>query len=91
MTNSPFLLLGTEQVATVRPPCTSPQIIDRQGIGGLPPREGKDTGIMTPYGIQAKATLEALRNAERDGRPLAEMDTAHRIQGSRKTGAVGDR
>lgn len=46
---------------------------------------------MTPYRIQAKATLEALRNAESDGRPLAKMDTAHRVQGPRKTGAVRDR
>lgn len=85
MTNSPFLLLGTEQVATSSAPSTSPRIIDRQGTGGLPPREGKDTGIVTPYGIQAEATLEALRDAKSDGRRLTKMDTAHRIQGSRKT------
>lgn len=66
-------------------------IIDGKGPGGLPPREGKDTGIVAPYGIQAEATLEALRNTESDGCQLAKVDTAHRIQGSRETGEAGDR
>ncbi|MFI1002674.1 AAA domain-containing protein [Streptomyces galbus] len=41
---------------------------------------GEDTGIVTPYGIQAEATLEALRDVESGG-PLAEVGTAHRFQG----------
>ncbi|MFD6189964.1 MULTISPECIES: AAA domain-containing protein [unclassified Streptomyces] len=40
-----------------------------------------DTGIVTPYGVQAEATLEALRDVESGGGPLAEVGTAHRFQG----------
>ncbi|GAA3116999.1 AAA domain-containing protein [Streptomyces echinatus] len=43
--------------------------------------KGEDTGIVTPYGVQAEATLEALRDVESDGGPLAEVGTAHRFQG----------
>lgn len=39
------------------------------------------TGVVTPYGVQADTTLEALRDVEPDGRPLAEVGTAHRFQG----------
>ncbi|MFJ7291405.1 AAA domain-containing protein [Streptomyces collinus] len=42
---------------------------------------GEDTGIVTPYGVQADATLEALRDVESGGGPLAEVGTAHRFQG----------
>ncbi|WP_435973561.1 AAA domain-containing protein [Streptomyces sp. Qhu_M48] len=42
---------------------------------------GEDAGIVTPYGVQAEATLEALRDVEGSGRPLAEVGTAHRFQG----------
>ncbi len=42
---------------------------------------GEDTGIVTPYGVQAEATLEALRDVESGGNPLAEVGTAHRFQG----------
>ncbi|MGW5214858.1 AAA domain-containing protein [Streptomyces sp. NPDC004051] len=42
---------------------------------------GEDTGIVTPYGVQAEATLEALRDVESGGGPLAEVGTAHRFQG----------
>ncbi|MFI7007544.1 AAA domain-containing protein [Streptomyces sp. NPDC050145] len=42
---------------------------------------GEETGIVTPYGSQANATLEALRDVEKDGGPLAEVGTAHRFQG----------
>ncbi|MFF6809239.1 AAA domain-containing protein [Streptomyces sp. NPDC012403] len=42
---------------------------------------GEDTGIVTPYGVQAEATLEALRDVEGGGGPLAEVGTAHRFQG----------
>jgi hypothetical protein len=42
---------------------------------------GEITGVVTPYGAQAEATLEALRDVEPGGRPLAEVGTAHRFQG----------
>ncbi|WP_079138148.1 AAA domain-containing protein [Actinacidiphila rubida] len=42
---------------------------------------GEETGIVTPYRMQADATLEALRDVEPEGRPLAEVGTAHRFQG----------
>ncbi|WP_338058940.1 AAA domain-containing protein, partial [Streptomyces hirsutus] len=42
---------------------------------------GEDTGVVTPYGVQAEATLEALRDVESSGGPLAEVGTAHRFQG----------
>ncbi len=42
--------------------------------------KGEETGIVTPYGVQADATLEALRDVEGGG-PLAEVGTAHRFQG----------
>ncbi|AEY92244.1 hypothetical protein SHJG_6977 [Streptomyces hygroscopicus subsp. jinggangensis 5008] len=43
--------------------------------------EGEETGIVTPYGTQADATLEALRDVEAGGGALAEVGTAHRFQG----------
>ncbi|MFD8736569.1 AAA domain-containing protein [Streptomyces sp. NPDC059618] len=44
--------------------------------------QGEDAGIVTPYGVQAEATLEALRDVEGSGhRPLAEVGTAHKFQG----------
>ncbi|MFI1027036.1 AAA domain-containing protein [Streptomyces sp. NPDC020951] len=43
--------------------------------------KGEETGIVTPYGTQADATLEALRDVESGGGPLAEVGTAHRFQG----------
>ncbi|WP_405056803.1 AAA domain-containing protein [Kribbella sp. NBC_01505] len=42
---------------------------------------GEATGVVTPYRHQASATLEALRDVERTGGPLAEVGTAHRFQG----------
>ncbi|MGN9816995.1 AAA domain-containing protein [Streptomyces sp. SD11] len=42
---------------------------------------GEETGIVTPYGVQSDATLEALRDVESGGGPLAEVGTAHRFQG----------
>jgi AAA domain/PLD-like domain len=42
---------------------------------------GETIGVITPYTVQAEATLEALRDVEPDGRPLAEVGTAHRFQG----------
>ncbi|MFF5841044.1 AAA domain-containing protein [Streptomyces massasporeus] len=42
---------------------------------------GEETGIVTPYGAQVDATLEALRDVESGGGPLAEVGTAHRFQG----------
>ncbi|OMI40805.1 AAA domain-containing protein [Streptomyces sparsogenes] len=43
--------------------------------------KGEETGIATPYGMQADATLEAPRDAESGGGPLAEVGTAHRFPG----------
>ncbi|MEW2399910.1 AAA domain-containing protein [Streptomyces sp. NPDC046862] len=43
--------------------------------------KGEDTGIVTPYGVQAEATLEAMRDVESGGGTLAEVGTAHRFQG----------
>ncbi|WP_329362998.1 AAA domain-containing protein [Streptomyces sp. NBC_01483] len=43
--------------------------------------QGEDAGIVTPYGVQAEATLEALRDVEGSGRSLAEVGTAHKFQG----------
>ncbi|MDT0344476.1 AAA domain-containing protein [Streptomyces litchfieldiae] len=43
---------------------------------------GEEAGIVTPYRVQADATLEALRDVEGPGgRPLAEVGTAHTFQG----------
>jgi superfamily I DNA and/or RNA helicase len=42
---------------------------------------GETAGVVTPYAAQAEATLEALRDVEPTGRPLAEVGTAHRFQG----------
>ncbi len=47
----------------------------------LQDENGEATGVVTPYVVQAEATLEALRDMESDGRPLAEVGTAHRFQG----------
>jgi AAA domain/PLD-like domain len=43
--------------------------------------DGEATGVVTPYVAQAEATLEALRDMEPGGRPMAEVGTAHRFQG----------
>ncbi|MGW1196380.1 AAA domain-containing protein [Streptomyces sp. NPDC002536] len=43
--------------------------------------KGEEAGIVTPYGVQADTTLEALRDVEGRGGPLAEVGTAHRFQG----------
>ncbi|MEW2622636.1 AAA domain-containing protein [Streptomyces sp. NPDC048106] len=43
--------------------------------------DGEDTGVVTPYPVQAEATLEALRDHEATGGQLAEVGTAHRFQG----------
>ncbi|MFF5856378.1 AAA domain-containing protein [Streptomyces sp. NPDC012751] len=43
--------------------------------------EGEEAGIVTPYGTQADATLEALRDVEDGDGALAEVGTAHRFQG----------
>jgi hypothetical protein len=41
---------------------------------------GEEVGVVVPYGLQAEATLEALRDVEAGG-PLAEVGTAHKFQG----------
>ncbi|WP_199537403.1 AAA domain-containing protein [Spongiactinospora gelatinilytica] len=43
--------------------------------------DGDEVGVVTPYRSQAEATLEALRDIEGEGSPLAEVGTAHRFQG----------
>ncbi|GAA0311687.1 hypothetical protein GCM10010302_58100 [Streptomyces polychromogenes] len=43
--------------------------------------QGEEAGIVTPYGVQAEATLEALRDVEGADRPLADVGTAHGFQG----------
>ncbi|MBM0274515.1 AAA domain-containing protein [Micromonospora tarensis] len=42
---------------------------------------GERTGVITPYGHQVEATLEALRDQERSTKPVTEVGTAHRFQG----------
>ncbi|WP_338483793.1 AAA domain-containing protein [Streptomyces sp. SCSIO 75703] len=43
---------------------------------------GEETGIVTPYRVQADATLEALRDVEAPGGGVpAEVGTAHKFQG----------
>jgi hypothetical protein len=44
-------------------------------------KNSEDTGIVTPYTVQAEVTLEALRDVEPSGNLLAEVGTAHRFQG----------
>ncbi|NYI03416.1 AAA domain-containing protein [Allostreptomyces psammosilenae] len=43
--------------------------------------DGEEVGVVTPYSVQAEATLEALRDIEGNGGHLAEVGTAHRFQG----------
>jgi hypothetical protein len=42
---------------------------------------GEEVGVVTPYAVQATATLEGLRDVEPGGIPLAEVGTAHKFQG----------
>ncbi|MEV0006414.1 AAA domain-containing protein [Micromonospora sp. NPDC050980] len=42
---------------------------------------GERTGVITPYGHQVEATLEALRDQESTTKPVTEVGTAHRFQG----------
>ncbi|MGW6425903.1 AAA domain-containing protein [Nocardia sp. NPDC055053] len=44
-------------------------------------------GVVTPYAMQAEATLEGMRQIEHDNNILAEVGTAHRFQG-REFGVV---
>ncbi|MFG2596168.1 hypothetical protein [Streptomyces sp. NPDC048462] len=48
-------------------PLISRALIDLHG------GDGETTGVVTPYGDQAEATLEALRDIERDGGPSADV------------------
>ncbi|MEU3992283.1 AAA domain-containing protein [Streptomyces platensis] len=43
--------------------------------------QGEEAGVVTPYRVQADATLEALRDIEGPGPALAEVGTAHKFQG----------
>ncbi|UQA93118.1 AAA domain-containing protein [Streptomyces halobius] len=43
--------------------------------------DGEAVGAVTPYPVQAEATLEALRDHEASDGRLAEVGTAHRFQG----------
>ena len=42
---------------------------------------GEGTGVVTPYGDQVEATLEALRDREQTADTVTEVGTAHRFQG----------
>ena len=42
---------------------------------------GESTGVVTPYGDQVEATLEAIRDASNLGATSTEVGTAHRFQG----------
>ncbi len=50
-------------------------------LAELHAESGEATGVVTPFGVQADLTLEALRDIEQGDRPLAEVGTAHRFQG----------
>jgi hypothetical protein len=52
-----------------------------RALAELHHEKGEITGVVAPYVAQAEATLEALRDVELDGPPLAEVGTAHRFQG----------
>jgi hypothetical protein len=43
--------------------------------------DGEAAGVVTPYPVQAEATLEALRDTESADGQVAEVGTAHRFQG----------
>ncbi|MFI7308619.1 AAA domain-containing protein [Streptomyces hygroscopicus] len=43
--------------------------------------DSESAGVVTPYSVQAEATLEALRDTESTGGQFAEVGTAHRFQG----------
>ncbi|MCX5446882.1 AAA domain-containing protein [Streptomyces nigrescens] len=43
--------------------------------------QGEEAGVVTPYRVQADATLEALRDVEGTGAAPAEVGTAHKFQG----------
>ncbi|WP_330337808.1 AAA domain-containing protein [Streptomyces sp. NBC_00557] len=43
--------------------------------------DGETAGVVTPYSVQAEATLEALRDHESTDGQVAEVGTAHRFQG----------
>ncbi|HET9896816.1 MAG TPA: AAA domain-containing protein [Streptosporangiaceae bacterium] len=52
-----------------------------RALAELHAENGEGTGVITPYRVQADITLEALRDIEKGGLPLAEVGTAHRSQG----------
>lgn len=52
-----------------------------RAVAELHREHGEATGVVTPYRVQAEATLAALRDAEAGGAPLAEAGTAHPFQG----------
>jgi hypothetical protein len=52
-----------------------------RSIAEMHRNNGEDTGVVTPYTLQAAATLEALRDVESLDAPLADVGTAHRFQG----------
>jgi hypothetical protein len=56
-------------------------VLISRALAELHAEDGEDTGIVTPYRDQAEATLEALRDIESEGSPLADVGTAHRFQG----------
>ncbi|MFE1596673.1 AAA domain-containing protein [Nocardia sp. NPDC058705] len=58
-----------------------------RALADLHANDGSTVGVVTPYALQAEATLEAMRQVESDHPMLAEVGTAHRFQG-REFGVV---
>ncbi|WP_280335903.1 AAA domain-containing protein [Nocardia wallacei] len=58
-----------------------------RAIAEMHAEDGTSIGVVTPYNLQADATLEALREVESGGAMIAEVGTAHRFQG-REFGVV---
>ncbi|MEU4710579.1 AAA domain-containing protein [Nocardia salmonicida] len=58
-----------------------------RALADLHAHDGSTVGVVTPYALQAEATLEAMRQVESDRPMLAEVGTAHRFQG-REFGVV---
>lgn len=58
-----------------------------RAIAEMHAEDGATIGVVTPYSLQADATLESMREIERGASILAEVGTAHRFQG-REFGVV---
>ncbi len=56
-------------------------ILLSRAIAELHQQENSTVGVVTPYALQAEATLEGMRQIESGDTMLAEVGTAHRFQG----------